>query len=85
MSCRWKGRLSGHIICVDRDEKGDLRLYDPQDGEIIQGDAINNYIKGFQHYRDYRYQGRIYFTQLMRVDNLEFEPFLVNEILEANK
>lgn len=84
----WKGKNYGHIISVDRDGEGAMRLYDPQSGKVYQGKAIDSYIEKFKHYitvRDYFGRGSTKFslTRLMRVDNLEFNPDIVDHILEG--
>ena len=80
----WKGRSrSGHIISMDRDEQGALRLYDPQTGQTYTGKQINAYL------------GRLKFTmsiggvkvstppKILRVDDKMFNLDMVNHILEG--
>jgi SPP1 gp7 family putative phage head morphogenesis protein len=80
----WKGRSrSGHIISMDRDEQGALRLYDPQIGQTYTGKQIKAYL------------GRLKFTmsiggvkvstppKILRVDDKMFNLDMVNHILEG--
>lgn len=81
----WKGRSnSGHIISIDKDSNGHLRLYDPQSGKTMTGKDVDTYLSRV------RYTRTIYGTKyktapnLLRVDNLQFNPRYINNILEAN-
>jgi len=82
----WKGRSrSGHIISMDRDEQGALRLYDPQTGQTYTGKQINAYL------------GRLKFTmsiggvkvstppKILRIDDKQFNLDVVNYIMEGVK
>lgn len=82
----WKGRSrSGHIISMDRDEQGVLRLYDPQTGQTYTGKQINAYL------------GRLKFTmsiggvkvstppKILRIDDKQFNLDVVNYIMEGVK
>ena len=81
----WKGRgNSGHIISVDKDSSGHLRLYDPQSGQTMTGKDVDTYLSRI------RYTRTVYGTKyktapnLLRVDNLQFNPKYINNILEAS-
>lgn len=81
----WKGRgSSGHIISIDKDSSGHLRLYDPQSGKTMTGKDVDTYLSRV------RYTRTIYGTKyktapnLLRVDNLQFNPRYINNILEAS-
>lgn len=81
----WKGKQqSGHIISVDRDKSGALRLYDPQTGRTYMGkdaDAYlsrtkaNSTIMGMKFPR----------LGLTRVDNMQINPEYADGIMEAIK
>lgn len=80
----WKGRSrSGHIVCMDRDSSGNLRLFDPQNGKTLVGSQINGYLNRV------KYTTTIYGTKfncsprLLRVDNLAINPAHANNIMEA--
>ena len=66
---------SGHIISMDRDESGALRLYDPQIGDTFSGDKLTNYISK-----------RIELTRsspsILRVDNQYFNMAIADHIFE---
>ena len=79
----WKGRgRAGHIISLDRDENGGLRLYDPQTSKTYTGAQVESYIKQF------KYQTTLYGTKvprvpkMLRVDDKQFNPDFTDNILE---
>lgn len=81
----WKGRgSSGHIISVDKDSSGHLRLYDPQSGKTMTGKDVDTYLSRVRYTRTL--YGTKYKTapNLLRVDNLQFNPTYINNILEAS-
>lgn len=81
----WKGRgSSGHIISVDKDSDGHLRLYDPQSGKTMTGKDVDTYLSRVRYTRTL--YGTKYKTapNLLRVDNLQFNPTYINNILEAS-
>jgi SPP1 gp7 family putative phage head morphogenesis protein len=82
----WKGRRrSGHIISLDRDSTGGLRLYDPQTGETYTGDEVKKYLGRI------KYETTVYGTKLparpkvLRIDDKQFNLDVVNDILEGVK
>lgn len=80
----WKGRgNTGHIISVDKDGGGNLRLYDPQSGKTMTGKDVDTYLGRVRYTRTVG--GTKYKTapNLLRVDNLQFNPTYINNILEA--
>lgn len=83
----WKGRhSSGHIISLDRDEDGDIRLYDPQTGTTYSKKAgvakILNRIKYVISVHGTKLPAR---PKILRVDNVGFNKSIVEEILEEAK
>lgn len=60
---------SRHVIIAFR-EKGELTLYDPQKGEIFKGREISKKLIGTSKER------------LLRIDNLEFNPEVINFIVK---
>lgn len=80
----WKGRSrSGHIICADKDDKGNLRLFDPQTGSTMQGKDIDGYLSRIK-YTTTVYGMKINCSpRLLRVDNLSINPAYANDIMEA--
>ena len=82
---RWKGRgRTGHIITADKDSDGSLRLYDPQNGKIMKGKEIDEYLGRSKLYTSV-YGTKVIHTKLLRVDDKQFNPDFVNDIMEANK
>lgn len=69
----------GHVVCMDRDENGVLRVYDPQDGSIY---------KASEYLKRAKYSSKSYGitvpedNYIFRVDNAEFNIELINEALE---
>lgn len=80
----WKGRSrSGHIICADKDSSGNLRLFDPQTGNTMQGKDIDSYLSRIK-YTTTVYGFKINCSpRLLRVDNLSINPAYANDIMEA--
>ena len=69
----------GHVVCMDRDENGVLRVYDPQDGSIY---------KASEYLKRAKYSSKSYGitvpedNYIFRVDNAEFNIELINGALE---
>jgi hypothetical protein len=72
----------GHVVCMDRDENGVLRVYDPQDGSIY---------KASEYLKRAKYSSKSYGitvpedNYIFRVDNAEFNTELINDALEPAK
>lgn len=81
----WKGsKSSGHIISVDRDSSGSLRLYDPQTGRTYKGDAADSYLKNTK--ANSTIMGmKIPRLGITRVDNMQINPKYADGIMEARK
>lgn len=81
----WKGRgNTGHIISVDKDSKGHLRLYDPQNGKTMQGKDVDVLLGRIRYTRTVAGIKFKTSPNLLRVDNKQFNPKYINSILEAN-
>ena len=77
----WKGRgNSGHIVSLER-INGDLTMYDPQCGKTYTGSDITDYLGNIKFKRTRYGNGYSTAPQLMRVDNLDFNMDVVEEIL----
>lgn len=70
MKWKWNNSSSGHIISVDRDSKGLLRFYDPQNGQIIE--ELATYLNDIQ----------LNTIRLLRVDNLTPSLLSVDRLLK---
>ncbi len=84
----WKGmRRSGHIICIELDENGRLRMYDPQVNKTYYGDDIIKYFTRVKFQTKHWSGRKIYIgPKLLRIDNLDFNREIVNYIMkEASK
>lgn len=65
----WSDEKSGHIVCLERKANGELRFYDPQDGEHYDiFDFISRMSKNFS-------------LKVLKVDDLLLDPALVNSIV----
>lgn len=81
----WKGRSrSGHIISVDRDSSGNLRLYDPQTSKTYTGADADAYIKRTKGSSSV-YGFKLPDLGLTRVDNMRINPQYANGIMEGLK
>lgn len=79
----WKGRSrAGHIIRADRDDNGELRLFDPQSGRTYQGGDIDRYLKQLKYKTKVAGISISVAPRILRVDNLDFNPYYVNDIME---
>ena len=67
----WRGRRSAHIVSLDRNDKGELRVYDPQNGKIREKpEEIYEYLK-LHRYSRQRYGVTIgRGVTMIRVDNV---------------
>lgn len=82
----WKGRgRSGHIISADRDEDGNLRLYDPQNGKTMKGDDINAYLSRCKYTTSFYGHKVSVAPRVLRVDNMQLNPEFTDSIMEAKK
>lgn len=70
MKWKWNNSSSGHIITVDRDSKGLLRFYDPQNGQVIK--ELTVYLNDIQ----------LNTIQLLRVDDLMPSLLSVDRLLK---
>lgn len=79
----WKGRkYTGHIISADKDENGELRLYDPQNGKTMKGADIDAYLSNAK-FTTTVYGMKIPRARLTRVDNMQIDPTVADGIMEA--
>ena len=78
----WK-KGGGHIVTVDKNADGSLRLYDPQDGKSYTGAQVDRYLG------DLKYSAKSYGVtvplppKVLRVDDKGFDVDTVNKILEG--
>lgn len=78
----WKGRgRSGHIVHIEKVD-GDLRIYDPQNGALVTGRALTEYL-GKLKYSTNVYGLKIPLPpKVLRVDNMEFDAGMAGEIMK---
>lgn len=69
------GNQLGHIVCIDRTVKNQLRMYDPQVGKTYISGDIRRFIQS---------RGIIK-SKLLRIDNCTFNIDLVEDVVEKLK
>jgi hypothetical protein len=80
----WKGRHSaGHIVSLDRDTSGKLRIYDPQSGVTYTGGDVAKYLKQIKYTMTVYGHKMPARPKVLRVDDKQFNMDVVNEILEG--
>lgn len=68
----------GHIVNLDLDDSGELRIKDNQRG----GYEANNWV-GTERVTEYLNDVKVDSVEILRIDNLEFDTKIVDKILEA--
>ena len=81
---QWKGNKAGHIVSIDRDGNGALRIYDPQSGKTYNSWMIDGYIERMDIGRKNAI-GQSDPPHLLRVDNLSFNENVVNDVLTEER
>lgn len=79
---KWKNARGGHIISVDRDEDGKLRLYDPQSGKDYSKDYARDELLGRMRYEESWGASP---PNLLRVDTLSFREDVVNNVVKEER
>ena len=80
----WKGRhSSGHIVSLDRDASGKLRIYDPQSGVTYTGGNVAKYLGQIKYTMTVHGHKMPARPKVLRVDDKLFNMDIVNEILEG--
>ena len=78
LTWRWKHEYVGHVVNVDKDSNGNVRIYDPQGNIEVSGkENLLDYMK------DFAYESPL---KILRVDNLElFMPVVYKVIKPSGK
>ena len=72
----WKKERKGHILTVQKDESGTVKLYDPQINETVLGDdKIKKYLENI----------KIKTINLMNISNCEINETVCKKIMKAAK
>lgn len=88
----WKGRgFSGHVVNLDRNEDGELRIKDNQRGkgelsEWVGDKEVRSYLSQMKY--TYTLRGITRYDampKMLRIDNMEFNVEVANKIMEAAK
>ena len=69
----WRNYRSGHIVSMHKQD-GELMIYDPQTSKVYKGEDITALLSNT----------KINSIKLLRVDNLEFNPVYVDDLLKAS-
>lgn len=86
----WRGRgNAGHIVNLDRTPNGLLRIKDNQRGngeksEWIGDFEVLNYLYGMKYEEHFLFGTRPCVPQLLRIDNLDFNYNVVEQIMKGN-
>ena len=75
------GKLSGHVVTIDRCENGELRYYDPQMGEIHIGEDAKAYINSWTA-PPVELSAN---SQAMRIDDKKINPYYRNGIFAPRR
>jgi len=80
----WQGRSrGGHIICMDRDADGLLRLYDPQNGYTYEGIKVNSYLNRIKYTMTVGGIKMPTRPKVLRIDDKHFNLDIVDHIMEG--
>ena len=73
----WEYSRGGHIVSLDRNENGILKIYDPQVARTYMGDSeIFNYLQRIKTTSGWS-------PKILRIDNLGFNKEVVDYIFEG--
>ena len=72
-------RVDAHVRVVERDNDGNLIMYDPQDGGIRKGDDMKEYINKWMG-TDAQLN-----PQYLRIDNKAFNPYYLNDAVKSRR
>ncbi len=75
------GKLSGHVVTIDRCENGELRYYDPQMGEIHIGKDAKSYINSWTAPPVELPANSL----VLRIDDKKINPYYQNNIFVKHK
>ena len=82
----WKGRRRiGHIVSLDRDDNNVLRLYDPQNGVTYSYEQLKRYLTRLKYTTTLYGEKLALVPKLLKIDELQFDTEVVNEILKGAK
>lgn len=69
--------IGGHIITMELNQMGELQFYDAQDGALVYGKDIINYLNDNNVLFSENYP-----FELLRVDDKDFNEYFINEVVE---
>lgn len=84
MQFAWKGKgRNGHIVTVYK-KNGELRFYDPQDGQKYKGKEVDSLLKLIKYEFTIGGVKVPFHPNLLRIDDLDFNTEIVNKIMKAS-
>lgn len=90
----WKRSRQGHIVSISRNKENKVEIYDPQTNSRVSGDKLLEYLARLSYGNRVKVRtlgnisggiDLVSKTELLRVDNLAFNPEFMNDIMEAKK
>lgn len=86
MQFHWKGKGAGaHIVSVDRQADGTLRLYDPQSGRVYTGGMVNRLLNEIKFSTSHYGMKFSLPPKILRVDNMKFNSYYVDKIMKRSE
>jgi hypothetical protein len=81
----WRGRGNGaHIVSLDRNAEGIIRIYDPQTAKTFVGREAFTYLKEIKYVRTFYGKKYPIPPKLLRIDEMELNKEMVDHIMEAS-
>lgn len=82
---RFTDGSTGHVVCIDRNDAGELRIHDPQSGDTHVGKKAREYLKRIK-YRSKSYGMDVYEDNyIYRVDDKALNSKIADEVLEPRQ
>lgn len=78
----WKSYNSGHIVCIGKDELGNLRMYDPQMDKTYYENDILKYFSRVRFQVSTPWGNYYVGPKLLRVDTMQFDYAMVDYIMK---
>lgn len=84
MDFGWRGHgRTGHVIHIYKKD-GNIQFYDPQIGESYKGKQVDDYLKLLRYKISIQGEQIPWHPNILRVDNLDFNKSVVDEILKVS-
>ena len=70
----------GHVVSFESDDSNNIRLYDPQDGQIVLSNNIKQYLDAWTNSPSKNINPFI-----IRVDDKQFNPKYIHKVVKSRK